>query len=60
MIALQEYDLEIRPAKIVKGKGVCLLIAQSNDLENQQIKWEQEETIPKGSVNVIETTTFEY
>ena len=39
---------------------MCLLTAQSNDLKNQQIKWEQEETIPTGSVNAIETTTSEW
>ena len=52
--------MEIRPTNIVKGKGLCLLTAQSNDPENQQIKWEWEETIPTGSVNAIETTTSEW
>ena len=56
MIALQEYDLEIRPTKIIKGKGLCLLTSQSNDPKSQQIKWEQKETIPIGFVNAIETT----
>ena len=60
MTALQEYNLEIKPAKIVKGKGMCLLTHQLNDPENQQVEWEQEETIPTGSVNAIETTTSEW
>ena len=33
MIALQEYDLEIKPAKIIEGQGLCLLVSQSNDRE---------------------------
>ena len=60
MIAFQECDLEIRPAKIVKGKGLFLLTAQSNDLGNQQIKWEHEETIPTSYVNTIESTTYKW
>ena len=32
--ALQEYDLEIKPAKIVRGQGFCRLLAgESNVLE---------------------------
>ena len=60
MTALQEYDLEIKPAKIVKGKGMCLLFAKSNDPKDQQTKWEQEEAAPTGSINAIETTTPEW
>ncbi len=29
MRALQEFDLEIKPAKIVRGKGLCKLVAES-------------------------------
>ena len=57
MNALQEYDLEIKPAKIVRGQGLCQLIAQSNDRENQQTNWEQEEATPTSFVNALETTT---
>ena len=60
MTTLYEYDLEIKPAKIVKGKGLCLISAQSNDPEDQQTNWEQEETVPIGSLNAIETTTSEW
>ena len=55
MTALQEYDLEIKPAKIVRGQGLCHLTAQLNDPENQQADWEQEETTPTGFVNALET-----
>ena len=40
VMKLQEYDLEINPTKIVKGKGLCLLSSQSKDLEDQQNNWE--------------------
>ena len=60
MTVLQQYNLEIKPAKIVKGQGLCLLTAQSNDLEYQQTKWEQEEDVPTGSINAIETKTSEW
>ena len=60
MKTLQEYDLEIKPVKIVKGQGFCLLFTQSNDPKYQQTNWEKEEAIPIGSVNAIETTTSEW
>ena len=46
--------------KIVKGQGLCLLSAQSNDLEDQQTNWEQEEAVPIGSINAIEMTASEW
>lgn len=30
--ALQEYDVEIRPAKIVRGQGVCKMLAIASNL----------------------------
>lgn len=30
---LQEYDLEIKPSKIVMGQGLCKLVAEGNDQE---------------------------
>ena len=35
IIALKEYDLDIKLAKMVKGQGLCLLAAQSNVLEKE-------------------------
>ena len=60
MTALQEYDMEIKPAKIIKGQGLFQLTAQSNDPENQQTDWEQEEATPTGFVNALETTASEW
>ena len=32
--ALQEYDLEFKPATIIKGQGLCKSMAQSQDNED--------------------------
>ena len=60
MTALQEYDLEIKPMKIVRGQGLCWLTSQSNDPENQQADWEQEEATPTGFVNALETMASQW
>lgn len=36
MISLQEYDLEIKPAKIIRGKGLFNLIVESRDLKEKE------------------------
>ena len=36
MTALQEYDLEIKPSTIVKGKGLCKLAAEAAHLPNDK------------------------
>ena len=60
MTALQEYDLEIKPTKIVRGQGLCWLTSQSNDPENQQADWEQEEATPTSFVNALETAASDW
>ena len=39
VIALQEYDLEFKPASIVKGKGLCKLMVEGkyNEAELQMV-----------------------
>ena len=40
---IQEFDLDIKPAKIVKGQGLCKLIAEAQDLNNaDDPDWENE------------------
>ena len=60
MTALQEYDLEINPAKNFKGKVFCLLVSQCNDPEQEQLQWNQEEGTSKDNVNVISTPTSKW
>ena len=59
MNAPQEYDLEIKCAKIVKGQGLCLLASQSNDLEKEQ-QLIQEEDMSIDIVNVIYTLSSKW
>ena len=60
MTTLQEYDLDIKPANIVRGQGLWQLTAQSNDLENQQTDWEHEEATPTSFVNALEPTASDW
>ena len=36
VIALQEYDVEIHPAKIVKGQGLCKMLTRSSHLPKDE------------------------
>ena len=40
MTALQEYDLEFKPASIIKGQGLCKLIAEGHN--DEECDWENE------------------
>ena len=53
--ALQEYDLEIKPSKIVRGQGLCKLMVEGNDDEMRAVeeeKLELEEGISQVAINV--------
>jgi hypothetical protein len=46
MKTLQEYDLEFKPANIVKGQGLCKLVTQDMGDENQEEDgWKEEPTM---------------
>jgi len=32
MEVVQEFDLDIKPSKLVKGQGLCKLVAKAQDL----------------------------
>ena len=59
MTPLQEYDLEIKPAKMVKGQGLCLLEAQSN-VPEQERKCIHEEDMSVDTIYVITAPSFEW
>ena len=42
LASLQEDDLEIRPAKLAKGQGLCKLAAEALDLQEEEEGWEKE------------------
>lgn len=57
VIALQEYDLEIKLSKIVRGQGLCKLVVEGNDDEMraaEEEKLELEEGIFQAAINIIE------
>jgi hypothetical protein len=42
MAVFQEFDLYIKPAKLVKGQGLCKLVAEAQDRINEDPGWENE------------------
>ena len=40
MTALQEYDLEFKPASIVKGQGLCKQMTEGQN--NEEDSWDNE------------------
>ena len=40
VISLQEYDLEFKPTSIVKGQGLCKLMAEGKN--NEENNWDNE------------------
>jgi hypothetical protein len=40
MEAVQEFDLDIKPAKLVKGQGLCKLVAEAQDQLNEDPVWD--------------------
>jgi hypothetical protein len=42
MEVVQEFDLDIKPAKLVKGQGLCKLAAEAQDQANEDFGWENE------------------
>ena len=50
---LQEYDLEIRPAKIVRGQGFCRILAGASNIPQSS------DTDPTEEINQISVTDSE-
>jgi hypothetical protein len=42
MAVVQEFDLDIKPSKLIKGQGLCKLVAEAQDLINEDPRWENE------------------
>ena len=54
MTTLQEYDLEFKPASIVKGQGLCKLMAEGKD--NEENSWDNEAELHMVDVCPLFTT----
>jgi hypothetical protein len=42
MEVVQEFDLDRKPAKLVKGQGLCKLAIEAQDQVNEDPIWENE------------------
>jgi hypothetical protein len=56
MAVVQEFDLDIKPAKLVKGQGLCKLAAEAQDQENEDFGWENEMALWCNEVAYISPT----
>ena len=45
MAVVQEFDLDIKPARLRKGQGLCKLTAEAQDQAKEYPRWENEITL---------------
>ena len=58
LTTFQEYDLEIKLAKLVKGQGLCKIVAEAQDLQMEQEEgWENEVDLMQNEVLYMPTST---
>ena len=58
LTTLQEYDLEIKPTKLVKGQGLCKLMVESFDLQKEEEeRWDNEVDMLQREVLYMPTST---
>ena len=53
---MQEYDLEINAAKLVKGQGLCKPVAEALDLQKDEEGWENKANMLEMEVLYIPTS----
>ena len=56
--ALQEYDLEFKPASIVKGQGLCKLMTEGRN--NEENSWDNEAKIHMVDVCPLFTAPYSW
>ena len=58
LTTLQEYDLEIKPTKLVKGQGLCKLVAEAQDPQMEEEEgWDNEVDLMQSEVLYMPTST---
>ena len=57
LTSLQEYDLEINPTKLVKGQGLCKLVVEDLDSQEEEEGWENEVDMMQREVLYIPAST---
>jgi hypothetical protein len=53
MEVVQEFDLDIKPTKLIKGKGLCKLAFEAQDQANEDFGWENEMELWCGEASYI-------
>jgi hypothetical protein len=53
MAVVQEFDLDIKPAKLVKGQGLCKLAVEAQDQVNEDPRWENELALWCGEASYV-------
>jgi hypothetical protein len=53
MAIVQKFDLDIKPAKLVKGQGLCKLEVEAQDQVNEDPGWENEIVLWCGEASYI-------
>jgi hypothetical protein len=53
MEVVQEFDLDIKPAKLVKGQGLCKLEVEAQDQVNEDPRWENELALWCGEASYV-------
>jgi hypothetical protein len=53
MVVVQEFDLDIKPAKLVKGQRLCKLATEAQDQVNEDPRWENELKLWCGEASYI-------
>ena len=53
MEVVQEFDLDIKPSKLVKEKGLCKMVAEAQDQVNEDPRWENEMALWCGEASYI-------
>jgi hypothetical protein len=53
MVVVQEFDLDIKPAKLVKGQWLCKLVVEAQDKENEDPRWENELALWCGEASYV-------
>jgi hypothetical protein len=53
MVVVQEFDLDIKLAKLVKGQGLCKLTIEAQDQVNEDPRWENELALWFGEASYV-------
>jgi hypothetical protein len=53
MVIFQEFDMDIKPAKLFKGQGLCKLAIEAQDQVNEDPRWDNKVALWCGKASYI-------